>query len=235
MKIRAYVWSWRPFILRKGKVAEQMTDQALLMFHRDDYPYCWSLWPWHILVSPSDRIPNLSVSYLSPRHKRRVKVSWTVHFISCRHVLPVQQEISFLQKNWWLAVYYERSTIHHIPNTRMHFWLYPSMHWAGGVCIPTCTGQGVYPSMHWAGEVSAWGVSARGCLTGMCVADTPPGPGADTPLWTDRHLWKHNLHKLRLRVVIMPILPILYWHALRTESWMKERRVFKNTKSQPSG
>ena len=141
----------------------------------------WRLWPWHILVNPSDRIPNLSVSYLSPRHKRRVKVSWTVHFISYRHVLPVQQEISFLQKNWWLAVYYERSTIHHIPNTRMHFWLYPSMHWAGGVCIPTCTGQGVYPSMHWAGEVSAWGVSARGCLTGVCVADTPPGPEADTP------------------------------------------------------
>ena len=31
--------------------------------------------------------------------------------------------------------------------------VYPSMHLAGGVCIPACTGQGVcvYSSMHWVG------------------------------------------------------------------------------------
>ena len=55
-----------------------------------------------------------------------------------------------------------------------------------GVCIPTCAGQGgVYPSMYWAGDVclggclpngglprgvSAWVVSAQGvCLPGECL------------------------------------------------------------------
>ena len=51
-----------------------------------------------------------------------------------------------------------------------------------GMCIPACTGQG---------GVSAWGVWGV-CLG--CMADIPP-------LWTDRHLWKHNLRKLRLRAV----------------------------------
>ena len=32
--------------------------------------------------------------------------------------------------------------------------VYPSMHWAKGVCIPACTGQG---------GVSAWGCLSRGC------------------------------------------------------------------------
>ena len=66
-------------------------------------------------------------------------------------------------------------------------WLYPSMHCEGGcvfqhalgraMCIPACTGQGcVYPSMQW---------------------------GRHPPLWTDRHLWKNNLHKLHLRTAII--------------------------------
>ena len=46
--------------------------------------------------------------------------------------------------------------------------------------IPACTGQG-------------------GCLR-RGVADTPRTKGRHPP-WTDRHLWKHNLRKLRLRPV----------------------------------
>ena len=38
-----------------------------------------------------------------------------------------------------------------------------------GVCIPVCTGQGVYPSMHWAG-----GVCLVGCLP-QCMLGYPPG------------------------------------------------------------
>ena len=60
--------------------------------------------------------------------------------------------------------------------------------------------------------VSAHGVSAqgggflpRGCLSrgmpahgGVCVFQHAMG---QTPLWTDRHLWKHSLCKLHLRAV----------------------------------
>ena len=60
--------------------------------------------------------------------------------------------------------------------------VYPCMHWAGGLCIPACIGQGdVYLSMHWAGRgiclrVSACGVSAQG---GVCLTHPkqhPPHP-----------------------------------------------------------
>ena len=45
------------------------------------------------------------------------------------------------------------------------------------------------------------GVSTQGgwCLPGG--GGIPACNGAEPPLWTDRHLWKHNLRKLRLRAV----------------------------------
>ena len=45
----------------------------------------------------------------------------------------------------------------------------------------------------------------RGCLLQCMLGYTSPGPGPGPPLhlWTDRHLWKHNLRKLRLRAVKM--------------------------------
>ena len=55
------------------------------------------------------------------------------------------------------------------------------------------------------GDVCYWG----GCLLpggvclwsrGVCISACNE---ADTPLWTDRHLWKHNLPKLLLRAVII--------------------------------
>ena len=72
----------------------------------------------------------------------------------------------------------------------------------GGICLGV---WGVCPG----GLPVGWWVSAQGvCPGGGCVGDvfqhavgqtsfTPPPP------WTDRHLWKHNLRKLRLREVKM--------------------------------
>ena len=45
--------------------------------------------------------------------------------------------------------------------------VHPSMHWAGGVCIPACTVQGVYPSMH-------WGCLPRG-REGVCPGESAQG------------------------------------------------------------
>ena len=74
--------------------------------------------------------------------------------------------------------------------------VYPSMHWAGGVCIPACNGQSMCLSQH-------------ALPRGGGVTNTPSlGPEADTPLWTDRHLWKHNLRKLRLRAVIKYVFAV---------------------------
>ena len=61
--------------------------------------------------------------------------------------------------------------------------------------------------------VSAWGCLLGGCLLGGCLLGgvcsrgvcsegcLPRGVWQTPPLWTDRHLWKHNLHKLHLQVV----------------------------------
>ena len=62
-------------------------------------------------------------------------------------------------------------------------------------CVPPACWP--YPSMHYA----EGGVCPGGCLPlvpGKCI---PACNGADTPLWTDTHLSKHNLRKLRLRAV----------------------------------
>ena len=48
-----------------------------------------------------------------------------------------------------------------------------------------------------------------------CPPCMPPATHA-TPLWTDRHLWKHNLLKLRLRAVIT--FPQLLLRTVKTES-----------------
>ena len=75
-------------------------------------------------------------------------------------------------------------------------------------------GQGVCVSKHALGEgggVSAQGVylgrgaSAQGgvCLAGVCPEVVHPSmQWGRHPPWTDRHLWKHNLRKLRLREVM---------------------------------
>ena len=46
------------------------------------------------------------------------------------------------------------------------------------------------------------GVSAQGdvCLGG-CLPHSPGTRGRQLPLWTERHMWKHNLYKLHLQVV----------------------------------
>ena len=80
-----------------------------------------------------------------------------------------------------------------------------------GVCIPACTGQGgvclLRGCLVWR-EVSAQG--------GVCPGSVCPGgdrrgvADADSPLWTDRHLCKHNLRKLRLRAVKLKNLAVQY-------------------------
>ena len=76
-------------------------------------------------------------------------------------------------------------------------WLYRSMHCTGGCLTRGCLPRGCLPrSVSAPGRclprgVSAQGVSAPGGYPSMqCGRPT---------LWTDRHLWKHNLRKLRLR------------------------------------
>ena len=82
-----------------------------------------------------------------------------------------------------------------------------------GVCV--CPGGGSVQGGCLPRGVSAqWGgVFAKGdvCLEGVSaqgrVSASGPGVypsmqwGRHPPLWTDRHLWKHNLRKLRLRAV----------------------------------
>ena len=63
-----------------------------------------------------------------------------------------------------------------------------------GVCLSAC--WDTPPTWTWTPPVSASG--PRGCI--------PACNGADTSPWTDRHLWKHNLRKLRLRAVINVLL-----------------------------
>ena len=60
---------------------------------------------------------------------------------------------------------------------------YPSMHWAGGVCV--------YPSMHWAGGCVSQHALGRRCLPGGVsdrgVADTPRTRGRHPPGTRGRH------------------------------------------------
>ena len=82
-----------------------------------------------------------------------------------------------------------------------------------GVYIPACTGQGVSEQGCLprgvseqvrclpggvCSEVSVWGCLPRV----VCVADSSRDQRQTSPLWTDRYLWKHNLHKFYLQAVI---------------------------------
>ena len=74
--------------------------------------------------------------------------------------------------------------------------------------LTVCPGS-VYQGVSAQGGVSAYGVSVRGavCLgvgvSAQGVVCHPQTRGRQSPPpWTDRHLWKHNLRKLRLRAVI---------------------------------
>ena len=88
-----------------------------------------------------------------------------------------KKETPFENKNVFQWDAY-RPLVDRIPALDRGEGVHPSMHWAGGGCIPACIGQGgVYPCMHWAGGCLARGVSTQG--GGF------PGRGdvADTPLW----------------------------------------------------
>ena len=66
----------------------------------------------------------------------------------------------------------------------------------GGVCPQECLPGGCLPTkgVYLEGGVCPHGSVCPGEVSAQGVADT-------TPLWTDRHLWKHNLRKLCLRAV----------------------------------
>ena len=67
-------------------------------------------------------------------------------------------------------------------------------------CLPTCL-VGVYLGVSGQGGVCLGGV-CPGCVSSQ-EGRHPLGPKSYTPLWTDRHLWKHNVRKLRLWAVII--------------------------------
>ena len=81
-----------------------------------------------------------------------------------------------------------------------------------GVCLP----GGVCPGGCLPRGLSAQGVSAKG---GVC----PRRGGRHPPtLWTDRHLWKHHLRKLRLRAVIILESCTFQWHSCNCTSKMSK-------------
>ena len=117
-------------------------------------------------------------------------------------------------KNWWsrtlvwrVSVYCLKGRV--LPQNRVYL---PG---GGGTCLGGVTAQRGVPA--W-GVYLPRGVPAGGCTCpggvparggGTCPVGVPAGGcvsqhalGLTPPLWTDRHLWKHNLRKLRLRAVI---------------------------------
>ena len=88
--------------------------------------------------------------------------------------------------------------------------VYPSMYWAGGMCIPACTGQGgvypsmhcaggVYPSMHWAGGVYPSMHWAGGVYPSMYWA----GGVYPSMHWAGRCVSQHALGR--------GVYPSMYW------------------------
>ena len=74
-------------------------------------------------------------------------------------------------------------------------------------CISACTVAGMGGYLPGGYLPSGWtcrggGVSARGYLPRGRVPARRVYLPRYSPLWTDRHLWKHNLRKLRLWAVI---------------------------------
>ena len=113
--------------------------------------------------------------------------------------------------------------------TRMHssslrVGCIPPTHWAhlvvsiGGACMPGGMHvQGAYML----GVCACWGHACQGvCMLVVCVPHTSPIP------WTDRHLWKHNLCKLRLSAV--KILPLPFSREDSTVDWSVETNRCKN-------
>ena len=105
-------------------------------------------------------------------------------------------------------------------------WPYPRMHCAGGVsawwgCLPggfVCLGGlsahgGVCP-----GVSAQRGVFLGGVYPSMQWGDT-------LPLWTDKHLWKHNLRKIHLRTVKSTTFKGLF---TRNGDLVKRKMVCKN-------
>ena len=86
--------------------------------------------------------------------------------------------------------------------------VYPSMHWAGG-CIPACHAGG--------GVCTGRGICTEGrCLPRGCVADTPPGPEASTPLDRMTDACKNStLPQLRLRAVIIKFILVPFFSIRR--------------------
>ena len=74
----------------------------------------------------------------------------------------------------------------------------------GGGCLPRGCLPGKGVSAREGGVCPGRGVSAQGVCS--------PRPEADTPLWTDRRLWKHNLRKLRLWEAKIYVHKICYWN-----------------------
>ena len=76
--------------------------------------------------------------------------------------------------------------------------------WPGGTRLAgggTCLGRGcTCPGGCTCRRLPAWQGAGCTCPGGTC-------PGTPPPLWTDRHLWKHNLRKLRLGAVTIQKMP----------------------------
>ena len=109
--------------------------------------------------------------------------------VKCAQGLIIINHHCASMKQLWTRMYSSGMRTAHLLTVSQHALVggvCVSQHALGrGVCIPACSGQeGVCPGG---------------------VAD-PLGPEADTPLWTDRQLWKHNLRKLRLRAVMKHFL-----------------------------
>ena len=103
-----------------------------------------------------------------------------------------------------------RNEYHHWRHQKYLRWelncVYPNMHWAGGVCIPTCTGQG--GCMPRGGCVCPWGMSAQGVsVQGVWQTHT-------------QHQRQTPVCKLRLRAVMTGLLfqSSAYW----TVPWFSE-------------
>ena len=101
-------------------------------------------------------------------------------------------------------MYVEQHAYHSDVETRMHS---SGMRTA---CLLTISQHALHRGVSaWGGGVYlggvCQGVSAQGGVSQHAMGQTP------LPLWTDRHLWKHNLRKLRLRAVIILVRQSSYF------------------------
>ena len=117
------------------------------------------------------------------------------------HLWKSPQCLKFLWGVFWKWIQFQQVCIPvgYLPPA---CWPYPSMHCAGGVCIPACTAQEwVYPSMSEHGGCLPGGGAVcpgeclpRGCLPGVCL---PGGSAQGTPpLWIE---WQTDVKTLPSR------------------------------------